>query len=342
MICPNCGREIPDGTICPCTLEAPPPLSDNPAVNAMKTVGSSGLFLALAILFSASALLAVFSSAGINDSLSNILYYAYSMGVDMNSINYMMDMMHSTTIVNAVISSIPAILTAVAAWIHYGTCRNIQSGNISTAGLTIYKVLAYINLIGLCLATFFVVAIAVIVIIMVAGSSFPVDSLFGASAYAASGQEVRLSLILIFGIFAAFFAFFMALAIAYQASIIRTINRAKIIAATGLADARVSGYLIGMNYVLAVISVIFALTSLALAPLSAIASLVAAADRILAAVLLSRYRKAMELVIFPPVAPPVPPQIYGIPQPDAPMPPAGDVQEALDQDSDSEENQPPQ
>ena len=46
MICPNCGREIPDGTVCPCTLEAPA-LSDNPAVNVVKRVGSSGMLLAL-------------------------------------------------------------------------------------------------------------------------------------------------------------------------------------------------------------------------------------------------------------------------------------------------------
>ena len=71
MICPKCGREIPDGTVCPCTLERPP-LSDNPALNALKTVGSSPLFLALAVLMSLSALLTVFSSLGMGDALTII------------------------------------------------------------------------------------------------------------------------------------------------------------------------------------------------------------------------------------------------------------------------------
>ena len=68
MICPKCGRDIPDGTVCPCSLEGPP-LSDNPALNALKTVGSSPLFLALAALMSAWALLTIFSSLGVSDAI---------------------------------------------------------------------------------------------------------------------------------------------------------------------------------------------------------------------------------------------------------------------------------
>ena len=46
MICPKCGRTVPDGAPCPCGA---PVLSSNPAVNLMKTLGSSPKFLTAAI-----------------------------------------------------------------------------------------------------------------------------------------------------------------------------------------------------------------------------------------------------------------------------------------------------
>ena len=327
MICPNCGREIPDGTICPCALEATAlPLSDNPAVNALKTTGSSGLGLALAVLLSLSALLAIFSSLGTSQALDNLYYYAYTAGLDMDLILSMMSYSRSSAVASAVLGSIPAILAAVAAWVHFGTCRSRDSGNISTAGLTIYKALAYISLIGLCLISLLVIGGLGLAIFAVVAASFPLDS-FGGQFGGYGQDEAQLALIIIFVTIAAFFAFFMALAIGYQAGLIRTINRAKAVAATGLADSRVSNYVIGMNYVLAGCCIVSGLFSLFFSPLSAIASFVAGAGWILASLQLSRYRKAMNLVLFPPVMPPMPQPVYAPPQPE-PAP--------------QEEGQPPQ
>lgn len=327
MICPNCGREIPDGTICPCALEATAlPLSDNPAVNALKTTGSSGLGLALAVLLSLSALLAIFSSLGTSQALDNLYYYAYTAGLDMDLILSMMSYSRSSAVASAVLGSIPAILAAVAGWVHFGTCRSRASGNISTAGLTIYKVLAYISLIGLCLISLLVIGGLGLAIFAVVAASFPLDS-FGGQFGGYGQDEAQLALIIIFATIAAFFAFFMALAIGYQAGLIRTINRAKAVAATGLADSRVSNYVIGMNYVLAGCCIVSGLFSLFFSPLSAIASFVAGAGWILASLQLSRYRKAMNLVLFPPVMPPMPQPVYAPPQPE-PAP--------------QEEGQPPQ
>ena len=53
MICPKCGRTVPDGAPCPCGA---PVLSSNPAVNRMKTLGSSPKFLTAAILCSVTVL----------------------------------------------------------------------------------------------------------------------------------------------------------------------------------------------------------------------------------------------------------------------------------------------
>ncbi len=60
MICPNCGRDIPDGSVCPCTLQSTP-LSDNPALNIVKTIGSSPLFLVMTIFLSLSTLFTILS-----------------------------------------------------------------------------------------------------------------------------------------------------------------------------------------------------------------------------------------------------------------------------------------
>ena len=319
MICPNCGREIPDGTICPCALEAAaPPLSDNPAVNVIKTAGSSGLGLALAVLLSLSALLAIFSSLGTSQALDNLYYYAYTAGLDMDVILRMMEYSRSSSLASAVLGSIPAILMAVAAWIHFGTCRSRASGNISTAGLTIYKVLAYIGLIGLCLAALLVVGLLGILIFAAAADTLSLGD-FAAQFGSYDADEAKLALIIIFATFAAFLAFFMALAIAYQAGLIRTIHRVMAVAASGLADNRVSSYVIGMNSVLGAFSILSGLFSLFFSPLSAIASFASAGGGIVASLLLSRYRKAMNLVIFPPVMPPMPQPVYAAqPEPSAP------------------------
>lgn len=318
MICPNCGREIPDGAVCPCALEAiKPPLSDNPAVNAIKTIGSSGLGLALTIFLSLSALLSIFSSVGVNQGLENLYYYAYMTGMDMDIIMDMMDASRSSSVVDAVLGCIPAILIAVAAWLHYSTCRSRASGNISTAGLTIWKVLTYIRLVVLCLASIVVLGGLAILIFLAATDSFPLD--FLGSAFAASAGDAKLALIIIFATIAAFFAFFMALAIGYDASLIRTISRAKNVASTGYADDRVSGYVIGMNYVAAVFSILYGLFCLFFSPLTAVSAFVSAAGGILASLLLSRYRKAMNLVIFPPVMPPMPLPVQEGPLPEAPQ-----------------------
>ena len=66
MMCPKCGRTIPDGTQCPCGA---PVLSSNPAVNLIKTLGSSPKFLAAAILTSVMVLFSILASMGSKDLL---------------------------------------------------------------------------------------------------------------------------------------------------------------------------------------------------------------------------------------------------------------------------------
>lgn len=324
MICPNCGREIPDGTVCPCTLGTAPALSDNPALNALKTIGSSPLFLALAALFSATALLTIFSSLGVSDALSNVYVYAYRMGLDVDQIAGMMDAMRSTSAVSTVMSSIPAILVAVSMWMHFATCKNRLSGNISTAGLTICKVLCYISMISLCLLALLILGCFAVVIVALFASDLPLGSMFDPyGVYGSFGgysdEEATIALVVVLAVVALMITFAMVLAITYQASFIRMINRTKSVAQTGLADERVSGYLIGMTGFVAACTIISGLFSMLASPITGLAELCRGAAYIVMIVLLRRYGREMNAVLYPPQQPVMGydnmPPAYGFQQP---------------------------
>ena len=79
MICPKCGRTVPDGAPCPCGA---PVLSSNPAVNLMKTLGSSPKFLTAAILYSVTVLFNLLASFGASDVISTLYYYGANYGFD--------------------------------------------------------------------------------------------------------------------------------------------------------------------------------------------------------------------------------------------------------------------
>lgn len=326
MICPKCGREIPDGTVCPCQLEVPA-LSDNPALNTLKTIGSSPMFLAMAVLFSISALLNVFSSLGISDALSNIYIYAYQMGLDADQIMSMLDMMRSTSAFSTVLGSIPAILVAVAMWIHFATCKSRLSGNISTAGLTICKVLRYISLICMCLVTLLLLGCIALIIVALFVSGMPwgelldpYGSYYGAGSY--SDEEATIAVAVVLGVIALMFIFAMVLAITYQASFIRMINRTKAVARSGMADDRVSGYLTAMTCLTAAGSIFTGLTSMLASPMTGLAGLAQGAAYILVVVLLRRYSKEMNAVLYPtvPVVPVIPVAYPGAQPPQQPQP----------------------
>ena len=319
MICPNCGREVPDGTVCPCTLAAPA-LSDNPALNVLKAIGSSPLFLALAALFSASALLTIFSSLGVSDALSSVYVYAYQMGLDMYQVESLMDAMRSTSVFSAVLGSIPAILVAVAMWLHFATCRNRQSGNISTAGLTICKVLCYISMISLCVIALLLVGGFVLIIVAFLVSDVPWGEMFGyyGSYYGSYGssytdEEATIAIVVVLAVIALMITFAMVLAITYQASFIRMINRTKTVAQTGMADNRVSGYLTGMTGLVAASSILSGLAAVFTSPLAGAASLTQGASYILMIILLRKYGKEMNAVLYPPIMPVAPPMYGGFP-----------------------------
>ena len=284
MICPKCGRTVPDGASCPCGA---PVLSSNPAVNLMKTLGSSPKFLTAAILYSVAVLFNLLASFGASDVISTLYYYGANYGFDPDVFYPMMSALEGSTVVSAVIGAIPSILLAVGMWLFYTTCRNTQSGNVSTVGLTICKVITVINLVLLCCVVLFLFVITLLVIV---------------------------SLIV---------AAVLALVIAYQVSILRAINRIKGSALNGAPDNRISRFLTGFMMVIGVLTCLGGLFSLIASPVAGIASLASGVCCVLMSLLLGEYRAKMTMLLYPPVQPMysnmppytnVPPQQPGGPQ----------------------------
>lgn len=300
MICPKCGRNIPEGSVCPCSAA---PLSSNPAVNLLKTLGSSPLFLAAAVLFSVAVLLNIAAVAGVRSDLSSMMYYAAGLDLDPSVLYGLADTMSGVTMGSVVVGSIPAILNAVALWMFFATCRNRENGNVSTAGLTISKVLAIISAVCVCLMM--VLALIFCGVLILGGAMGELDDV--GYEY---GMYLGEALVLVGVIALVVMAVALVLVLLYYISVVKTINRIKATALTGAPDNRVSQYLIVMNYILAVFAGLGALTSIGTSILSCLGGLCQAAVLVLISLLLSRYRAGMTMLMYPPVQP-----VYGNPQP---------------------------
>ena len=237
MMCPKCGRTIPDGTQCPCGA---PVLSSNPAVNLIKTLGSSPKFLAAAILTSVMVLFSILASMGSKDLLVSLYYYGANYGVDPDVFYPAMSALENSLGVGTVVAAIPSILIAVGMWMFYVSCRSTQSGNVSTAGLTLCKVLAIISLVLFCVVVAVALVAMVVVLVAVgamAGNAYYSD--YGNSAAAFASVQVFL------GFIAVILLGVLALYIVYYICIVKTINRVKASALHGVPDNRVPRFLTG-------------------------------------------------------------------------------------------------
>ena len=293
MICPKCGRMVPDGSQCPCGA---PVLSSNPAVNLLKTIGSSPKFLTAVILYTVMVVFNILMSFSSGDLVNALYYYGANYGLDPDIFYPMMSALESSSLLGAVMGSIPAILLAVGMWMFYVTCRNTQSGNISTAGLTICKVIAYITLVFICALAALLLVMAVL--LMIGGVA--TTSAYNSYYYDDGSAAV---LITVLGVLLVVLAAVMALLIAYYVCVIKTINRIKASALNGAPDNRIPRFLTVLMMVSGVLSGLGGLFSLFTTPAAGIASLAGAVCSILMALLLSEYRAKMSMLLYPPVRP---------------------------------------
>lgn len=281
MFCPNCGREIPDGAVCPCTFSEVP-LSTNPALHVIKKLGSSPLFLAMTICSTAAVVFALLAnfvvSASVPAFLGDLLY---ELTGSMEGYYALAATTTTTSLASVVMSTLVSGIYAAAFWLHYVTCRSRASGNIATHGLTIWKVYAWISVVGSILAAVVVVLFAVVLA-------------FLGLTFSDSPEPIVVILVIAFALL--FVGVYFAFLILYHISKLRLIRRTVTTTATGVADPRVSAFLVVFSYIAAGFTAIGAIGSLVVSPLSAIATLADTAQIFCMALLLSQYRK--QIVAF--------------------------------------------
>ena len=334
MLCPKCGQYNPEGVACPCGA---PLLSSNPAVNVLKTLGSSGRFLTMAILATAIPLCAILAASGMSNMLAQLLYLLWERSaMDTDTFYQLAGMIQGMGVMSAVWASVPSILAALGLWLFYASCRNRKTGNVSTAGLTILKVLAYIFAIYVGICALFLVVCAIFVPFLVLSGA---EVTYNGSPVEGSGAGVIVALVIF--VFAVA-AVVVGLTLAFFISAIRTINRLKAIATTGVPDNRLSRFFTGMLMVLGCLSGLGGLVNLFLNFFSGLGTLASAAMMILAALVLSRCRELMTALLYPPVQPAYPqgaPQNWQQPGPWA-QPAAPEAQAAPQQPTSAQQEQP--
>ena len=293
MICPKCGRNNPDGMACPCGA---PLLSSNPAVNLLKSLGSSPLFLAAAILATAAPvlfILALVTSGG--QYVSGLISFRYtingqefvypSAGNDFGAV-----------VLGSLLFALPVLLAALGMWLFYGSSRNRHTGNVSTAGLTICKVIA-IAAVVLCIVAAALYAI-LLLLLMIFSNAFSEWIYYNSGEYVPAGLFVGLALVAL-----VFFVGLMLLPIFFYFGVIKALNRMKRTARTGEPNDKVSYYVMVFLFILAVFGAIGGLVGLFSNFWGGAASLCYAAFYVLCALLLNKYRNKMTMLRYPPVQP---------------------------------------
>lgn len=304
MICPNCGRKLPDGAVCPCggTQRL---LSSNPALHALKSVGSSPAFLAAAILYLISSLLSIID-----------FFYSRSMNYGVPSYYYNYNAYIALKNLEGLIGSVPMILMTIALWIHYFTCKQTRSGNISTAGLTLWRV---VQIILACLSGGMILTLLLSLIIYLVSRNQLNDyiSFYYSQYYEFFGRYYFIGEIIIGVVVSTILA--CALFLCYEIVYAKMLGRIRRTALSGVADKRISRFVIGMLYVCAGSDLIMSLSRLRANWIGALFTCCSAAGMILLAILFSRYKKNMALVMYLPMQPvhAAPPQVsqnYQVPQ----------------------------
>lgn len=222
----------------PAPARAPVLRSDNPAVNAIKNLGASPLFLFAAIALSVALFFTLiqnisgFSYPAVLDSLtrgdlglSSEFYRAYSA-------------FRTVAVPMALIVAVPDALIVAGMWMTFAAARSTRDGGMRTAGLTMIKASLIVTIVLIA-----VVGAVVVIGLLVGGLAGFAAALDRSSDGAAFGVVF----VLIYLVAAAV----IALALLYGIKCLRLIDRVKGTLRTGVADFRGPMYVVVWNFVAA-------------------------------------------------------------------------------------------
>ncbi len=271
--------------------------SSNPAVDVLKRTGASGKFLVLTIMMTVSVAVSIAFSGEMSRHYSMVFSDFFS------SLSRSFNDITGASIVASIFISLPTILVVVAMWMIFFACSSRKDGGVSTSGITLLKVIKIIELVIFLLASLALLAIGILFLTGVMGNI--ISSSIGDWYYYYYGTLADFSSLdgragfTIFGIIFCVIAVLMcAFVVAFYTSIIKILSRGKNIAETGVPDNRVSGFLIAVLWIFAIIQAIIAVVSIFSGTFSFIPPVFSCVTMLLAAILLSEYKKGMTAVLY--------------------------------------------
>lgn len=264
-------------------------------VEVLRRVCTSPVALVAIIAFTASMFFAVISAVtGVSGSIEylngvvgDLEDLTDEMGITQQVYDYINNM-HSTGILSALISNLPAILTAAGLWMIFANCMNRRSSYAKTGGFTLIKVIQVITLVFFCIGLALAVLLAVLLFAVLSGAGASLADLF---AELDLDIEATKSMIGIVGVILfVLIAVVAALVISFYVCAIKTINTMRTTAATGVISDRVSSYLAVLS---CIIGGFTAVTAFSYDVLGSIANVCSAVAYIAFGCFIFQYKNAM-------------------------------------------------
>ena len=273
MFCPNCGAPIPDDSVLcescgsklkntepaapaafappviPVAPAAPPivaaPRSSNPAVNALKNIGASPLFLIATIAFTVGMFFSFISLVGGGSSVAGYIdNYLNRAGIE--NFNSAFDSLYGYRAVFAFLLLIPTVIYATGMWITFVSASGRGSDSMSTSGLTMIKTMQIISIVFRCIL-FAIVEIVLLIVMVSAANARNNDY------NTPLGSELSVLILC----FAVVYLIAFILKTVYRAKIVSSIGAVKKTVSTGNSVYRVSGFVGVMNFIIAFSSLSF-------------------------------------------------------------------------------------
>lgn len=315
MFCSKCGRPLANGESCTC--QQPQQVSPRnqgsrdatPALALLRKTLSSGMFLAIAILYSVAIICSLIMTVALPAEISDLTaemkdvfgegMYGISMQSAIDSLEVMEEVMNSMypiILISSLIGMIPAVLIVIGLWKLYATAKSQNGEAMSTGGLSFIKVAVMIEFIAATVIyAIFIIAMVVLMVVMpsLAGEMF-------SDSYEA--ENFAVAMVMVLAICLVVFVAILAVMVLYYLKALKTIKVVKNTMVTGQPDDKVSIFLIVMMFIAAT-SVLSGLTTLFINPLSGISTLSAGAFNCIAAIALCIYRSKMKDLLYVPAQP---------------------------------------
>ena len=331
MFCTKCGAQVTSGKFCPrcgAPLGAAPesatpqnqpfqpqptpapvyqsgyvpnvPLGTNrsPALDALRCLATSPLYLVGALAFSLAVVLSLVAAFTIGETAARIAQNILNM-LDIDARRELWDMpyylrqsMASTSVTSGIFGMIPSVLIAAGIWMVYAGAKD-SSRPMPSGGFTMLKVMSIIGLVALCISGALLVLMFFILMAVSGALNSSLYYSFGSAAWE-FGEYVMPVLMSLLGLFLVMFVGLLVLYIVYYAKLIKTINAVRYTATTGRPSNNVSPFVAVMCFIAAVFGVLSAVTQLAFgAVFSGLAMLCQATASVCFGMLLFRYRNEM-------------------------------------------------